>query len=69
MPRKGENIYLRKDGRWKGVISKGADRTEKPVFGSYLWETVWTGKKRLVLIKSEIYQDHSSVGLRQRQFF
>ena len=22
MARKGENIYLRKDGRWEGVISK-----------------------------------------------
>ena len=64
MPRKGENIYLRKDGRWEGRYIKGRRPDGKAGVWLYLWETVWTGKKkRLVLSKSEIYQDHSSLSV------
>ncbi|MFQ9511548.1 MAG: site-specific integrase, partial [Lachnospiraceae bacterium] len=34
MPRKGENIYLRKDGRWEGRYIKGRRPDGKIKFGS-----------------------------------
>ena len=33
MPRKGENIYKRKDGRWEGRYIKGRSETGKAVYG------------------------------------
>ena len=63
MPRKGENIYLRKDGRWEGRYIKGRRPDGKPVFGSIYGKQYGQVKKRLVLIKSEIYQDHSSLSV------
>lgn len=33
MPRKGENIYKRKDGRWEGRYIKGQSETGKAVYG------------------------------------
>lgn len=37
MPRKGENIYKRKDGRWDGRYIKGHDANGKAVYG-YVYE-------------------------------
>ena len=33
MPRKGENIYKRKDGRWEGRYIKGRRGTTKAYYG------------------------------------
>lgn len=33
MPRKGENIYKRKDGRWEGRYIKARSKTGKAVYG------------------------------------
>lgn len=33
MPRKGENIYKRKDGRWEGRYIKGYHPTGKTIYG------------------------------------
>ena len=33
MPRKGENIYKRKDGRWEGRYIKARSQTGKAVYG------------------------------------
>ena len=32
MPRKGENIYRRKDGRWEGRYVKGRSKEGKAMF-------------------------------------
>lgn len=32
MPRKGENIYKRKDGRWEGRFIKGRSATGKALY-------------------------------------
>lgn len=39
MARKGENIYLRKDGRWEGRYIKGRKKSGKPLFGSIYGKT------------------------------
>lgn len=36
MPRKGENIYKRKDGRWEGRYIKGRRSNGKAIYG-YLY--------------------------------
>ena len=33
MPRKGENIYKRKDGRWEGRYIKGRNQNGKALYG------------------------------------
>ena len=33
MPRKGENIYKRKDGRWEGRYIKARSQTGKAIYG------------------------------------
>lgn len=33
MPRKGENIYKRKDGRWEGRYIKGHTPAQKAIYG------------------------------------
>lgn len=57
MARKGENIYLRKDGRWEGRYIKGRKKSGKPLFGSIYGKTYSEVKKRLIIIKSKLYQE------------
>ena len=61
MPRKGENIYLRKDGRWEGRYIKGRRPDGKIKFGSIYGKQYSDVKKRLVLIKSELYRDRTTL--------
>ena len=37
MPRKGENIYKRKDGRWEGRYIKARSQTGKAIYGAVLF--------------------------------
>ena len=61
MARKGENIYLRRDGRWEGRYIKGRKQDGKPVFGSVYARQYQEVKRRLVLIKSQLLQNPSPV--------
>lgn len=45
MPRKGENIFKRKDGRWEGRYIKGRDLSNKAVYG-YLYGKSYTEVKQ-----------------------
>lgn len=52
MPRRGENIYKRKDGRWEGRYIKKRDINRKAIYG-YLYGKSYTEvKKKLAEIKS-----------------
>lgn len=52
MPRKGENIYKRKDGRWEGRYVKGRDG-KKAIYG-YVYSKSYTEvKKKLILKRAE----------------
>ena len=45
MPRKGENIYKRKDGRWEGRYIKARSKTGKAVYG-YVYAPTYKEAKR-----------------------
>lgn len=45
MPRKGENIYKRKDGRWEGRYIKARSQTGKAIYG-YVYAPTYTEVKR-----------------------
>lgn len=55
MSRKGENIYHRKDGRWEGRYIKGRKPDGTPRFGFIYGKQYNEVKKKLVIIKSELY--------------
>lgn len=48
MPRKGENIYKRKDGRWEGRFIKSRNPQGKAQYG-YVYSKTYSGVKRLLL--------------------
>jgi len=52
MARRGENIYLRKDGRWEGRYIKGRKPDGKPRFGSIYGHSYGDVKKRLMPLKA-----------------
>ena len=52
MPRKGENIYKRKDGRWEGRYIKGRD-DKKAIYGYVYSKSYSKVKKQLILKRSE----------------
>ena len=47
MPRRGENIYRRKDGRWEGRYVIGRIQAGRTRFG-YIWETVSRGQGKVL---------------------
>ncbi len=57
MSKKGENIYLRKDGRWEGRYIKGRKPDGRPCFVSIYGHCYADVKKRLILIKSRMYRE------------
>lgn len=62
MPRKGENIYKRKDGRWEGRYIKKRDINQKAVYG-YLYGKSYTEvKNRLEEVKSH-KSNHSTTSM------
>ena len=52
MPRKGENIYKRKDGRWEGRYIKNRDG-KKAVYGYVYAKTYSDVKKKLLMKKTD----------------
>ena len=52
MPRKGENIYKRKDGRWEGRYIKGRDINHKAVYGYIYGKTYLEIKEKLKIAKA-----------------
>ena len=58
MPRKGENIYKRKDGRWEGRYVK--DRDGKKAIYGYVYSKVYSEvKKQLILKRAEYAQEEN----------
>ena len=54
MPRRGENIYKRKDGRWEGRYIKGYDENNKAKYASVYARTYSDVKTKLFQAKSNI---------------
>lgn len=51
MPRKGENIYKRKDGRWEGRYIKNRDIKHKAIYGYIYGKTYTEVKNKLKTVK------------------
>lgn len=49
MPRRGENIHKRKDGRWEARYKKGIDVNGKTIYGSLYANTYREVKAKLQL--------------------
>lgn len=64
MPRKGENIYKRKDGRWEGRYIKRYNTNGKAVYG-YVYEHSYTKVKRKLrdAISSNLDESKSSASI------
>lgn len=54
MPRKGENIYKRKDKRWEGRYSKGRDESGRIRYGYVYGKTYKDVKEKLTFTKLEM---------------
>ena len=60
MPRKGENIYKRKDSRWEGRYIKSRDG-KKPIYGYVYAKTYSEVKRKLNLKRTEVVQEKGSL--------
>ena len=60
MPRKGENIYKRKDGRWEGRYIKSRNNHNKSKYGYVYGKTYKEVKSKLILAKSEVSTELSN---------
>lgn len=54
MPKKGENIYKRKDGRWEGRYIRYYDENGKAKYGYVYSKTYNEVKKKLIEKKSQV---------------
>ena len=54
MPRKGENIYHRKDGRWEGRYIKSYSTTQKAAYGYVYAKTYGEVKQKLIIARKTI---------------
>lgn len=58
MPRKGENIYKRKDGRWEGRYIKARSQTGRAIYGYVYASTYKEAKQKrsqAIIINIESY--------------
>lgn len=53
MPRKGENIFKRKDGRWEGRYIKDRDLSNKAIYGYLYGKSYAEVKRKLEQVKSQ----------------
>ena len=60
MPRKGENIYKRKDGRWEGRYVKGRDG-KKAIYGYVYAKSYTEVKRQLVLKRAECAREENKM--------
>lgn len=58
MPRRGENIRKRKDGRWEGRFKKENVVSEKTVYGSVYGHTYREVKEKLKVSVFFLYTRH-----------
>lgn len=58
MPRRGENIYKRKDGRWEGRYIKGRDG-KKAIYGYVYSKSYSEVKKQLILRRAEYAREEN----------
>ena len=65
MPRRGENIHKRKDGRWEARYIKGRQKNGKAIYG-YLYAKTYRDVKQK--LKDQLLKQESK-SIRQRFYF
>lgn len=69
MPRKGENIYKRKDGRWEGRYIKYHDHENRAKYGYVYAHTYAEVKEKLKSLKSKDFSENkNSINMYMRQY-
>lgn len=68
MPRRGENIYKRKDGRWEGRYIKGYDENNKAQYASVYAHTYGDVKTKLFQAKSNILKNEKKINEYEQTF-
>lgn len=53
MPKKGERIYKRNDGRWEGRYRSGINRDGKSVYRSVYGKSYYEVKKSFLLVTNQ----------------
>lgn len=61
MPRKGENIYKRKDGRWEGRFIKGRTSQGKALYGYVYAKTYYELKKKMTRAVQEQHEESKRI--------
>ncbi len=69
MPRKGENIYRRKDNRWEGRYKVGFDESGKSRYRSIYGKSYQEVKIKLIALRSAPKEDVSSGRLTVKELF
>lgn len=69
MPKRGENIYKRKDGRWEGRYIKGRDSNGKAMYGYIYADTYRDVKGKLLHIKHQVETKNAVQHVSQDAFF
>ena len=69
MPRKGENIYKRKDNRWEGRYRTGYDKSGKAKYSSVYGKSYQEVKIKLTALKSDSFKKVSSGVLTVKELF
>lgn len=67
MPKRGENIHKRKDGRWEGRYKKAADSSGKTQYGSVYGKTYSEVKAKLKEVSKNQFLKQNPIG-KERKF-
>ena len=62
MAKQGENIYLRKDGRWEGRYIKGYKSGRSPLYGYVYGKDYNTASEKLETVKEKYRRPENAVG-------
>lgn len=69
MPRKGENIYRRRDNRWEGRYKNGYNKDGKAKYCSVYGKSYQEVKRKLIELKAVPVQNHSSGNMTVKELF
>lgn len=69
MPRRGENIYKRKDGRWEGRYIKEYDKNNKAKYSSVYAQTYLEAKQKLAFAKAECSHKEKKIDRHSFKFY
>lgn len=66
MPRKGENIRKRKDGRWEGRYKRGFKENGAPIYASVYGKSYKEVKDKLITVKHSLDSPSASLNTERR---